>query len=252
MKFKEYISEHHAFTMEDLLRSADSQASAKQQLKLALASGSIERVRRGLFVSHAGRFEGAGVDPYEVVTALDPDAVLSYHSALEAHGIAHNVGFECRFRTDAAKTAFSYKNVRYIPHAAEAGVLTRRIRASAFGSALVTSREQTIFDCLKHPEWSGGIEEAVRSLSALSYIDVALIAKLAEEDSASMAARVGWLLDAKSEQWRVRPEVLERLLAASRGVVSKLDKGSTATRGWSRKWNMRLPESVEEVKSWIL
>lgn len=251
MKFKEYISKHHVFTTEGLLRSVDSEASAKQQLKLALASGSIERVRRGLYASHAGRFEGAGVDPYEVVAALDPDAVLSYHSALEAHGVAHNVGFECRFRTDAARTAFSYKGVRYTPHPAETDVLTQRVRASAFGSAFVASREQTIFDCLKHPEWSGGIEEAVRSLSALPYVDFALVAKLAEEDSASMAARVGWLLDAKSGQWRVSSDALQGLLAASKGVVSKLDKNSTVTRGWLRKWNMRLPESGEEVRSWI-
>ena len=53
MKFREYISSHHVFATEDLLRGA------------------------GPYASYAGRFEGAGVDPYEVATALDPDAVLS-------------------------------------------------------------------------------------------------------------------------------------------------------------------------------
>lgn len=250
MKFTEYIGSHHVFATEALLAAADSSGAAKQQLKEAVASGSVERVRRGLYVSNSGRFEGAGVDPYEVVAALDPDAVLSYHSALEAHGVAHNVGFECRFRTTAARSPFSFSGTRYIPHPADSTIPTQRVRGRAFGSVLVTTREQTLFDCLKHPEWAGGLEEAVRSLSALPYLDAGRAAELALADSASMAARVGWLLEAKRGAWRVPAEVIERLRRASAGTVSKLDKGAAATRGWSGEWNMRLPETLEEVLSW--
>ena len=250
MKFSEYIRSHHVFTVEDLLAASDSPAAAKQQLKEAAASGSVERVRRGLYASNSGRFEGAGVDPYEVVAALDAGAILSYHSALEAHGVAHNVGFECRFRTDAARSPFSFRSMRYVPHPAGADVLSQRLRGRAFGSVLVTTREQTLFDCLKHPEWAGGIEEAVRSLSAMPYLDAEKAADLALADSASMAARAGWLLAARSEAWRVPEGVIERLREASAGTVSKLNKRATATRGWSREWNMRLPESEEEVASW--
>ena len=99
MKFTEYIHSHHVFAVEGLLAASDSPAAARQQLKDAVCSGAVERVRRGLYASNSGRYEGTGVDPYEVVAALDAETVLSYHSALEAHGVAHNVGFECRFRT---------------------------------------------------------------------------------------------------------------------------------------------------------
>lgn len=250
MKFTEYIRSHHVFAVEDLLAASDSPAAARQQLKDAVSSGAVERVRRGLYASNSGSFEGAGVDPYEVVAALDAEAVLSYHSALEAHGVAHSVGFECRFRTESARSPFVFRGVRYVPHPADAGALSQAVRGKAFGSVLVTTREQTLFDSLKHPEWAGGIEEAVRSLSALPYLDAEKAAALALADSASMAARVGWLLEAKSEAWHVPEDVLERLRKASAGTVSKLDKRSAATRGWSREWNMRLPESAEEVASW--
>ena len=250
MKFSEYIHSHHVFTVEGLLAASDSRAAARQQLKKAVASGAVERVRRGLYASNSGRYEGAGVDPYEVVAALDAGAVLSYHSALEAHGVAHNVGFECRFRTDAARSPFTFHGVRYVPHPAEAGTLSQRVRGRAFGSVLVTTREQTLFDCLKHPEWAGGVEEAVRSLSALPSLDAERAASLALSDGASLAARTGWLLAARSEAWRVPEGVLERRRKASAGTVSKLDKRAAATRGWSREWNMRLPEGAEEVASW--
>lgn len=71
----------------------------------------------------------------------------------------------------------------------------------------------------------------MRSLSALPYLDAEKAAEITLADSASMAARVGWLLEAKSEVWRVPEDVLERLRKASAGTVSKLDKRAAATRG---------------------
>lgn len=251
MKFSKYIATNHVFTVDVLLQNVDSENSARKQLKLALASGAVERVRRGLYVSNAGRFEGSVADPYEIIASLDHHAVLSYHTALEALGVAHNVGFECRFRTSAVRSPFSFEGLSYLPHASDSETLTQRIRGKAFGSILCTSREQTIIDCLKHPEWSGGIEETLRSLSAFPYIDSALVARLAARDSASMAARVGWLLDAKAGRWRVPDSVLDALLQKSRGVIAKLDKRSSTSRGWSRKWGMTLPDANEEVESWI-
>ena len=252
MKFSEYINEHHVFSTKELLEEADSKAAAKQQLKEAVAKGTVTRVRRGLYVSNAPRFAGSGVNPYEIVSALDPNAVLSYHSALEAHGIAHNVGFECHFRTDMAKSPFSFGGIRYRPHPAREGTLRQRVRGRALGPVYVTTREQTAFDCLKHPEWSGGIEETIRSLSALPYLDAGKAAELALSDSASMAARVGWLLEAKSEEWRVPPETVELLRTASAKVTSKLDKKAPSNFGWSKKWNMCLPDAEEKVVSWVM
>lgn len=252
MKFTEYINTHHVFTVEDLFDAASSKAAAKQQLKLAMASGTVERVRRGLYVSKAGGFANKGTDPFEVIAAFDPNAILSYHSALEAHGVAHNVGFEHRFRTGEARSPFAYRDIRYVPHPVSEGVLKQRVRSRTFGSLFVTTREQTVFDCLKHPEWAGGIEEAIRSLSMLPYLDAAQAAALALSDSASMAARVGWLFQMRKDDWRVPEDVIDQLRMASAKTVSKLDKNASATRGWSKAWNMRLPEAEEEVASWAL
>ena len=218
---------------------------------MALASGTVERVRRGLYVSNAPVFESKVPDPYEVVVALDDDAVLSYHSALEALGVAHNVSFACHFRSNVVRSSFSYDGVAYLPHDDKKAVLTQKIRGRAFGSVLCTTREQTFFDCLKHPEWSGGIEEVVRSLSAFAYVDTVVLANLALADSASMAARVGWLLDAKSTAWKVPESVLRDLLEASQGVKSKFNKRSIAAGGWSSKWSMVLPDAEEEMMAWI-
>jgi predicted transcriptional regulator of viral defense system len=250
MKFSEYISHNQVFTTENLLSEADSRASAKQQLKLAAASGAVKKVRRGLYVSNYGRFEDVQVDPFVIVAALDPNAVISYHSALEAHGVAHNVGFECHFRTDVAKTAFTYEGVTFVPHAKGNFVHVQRARNKSFQCIKVTTREQTIIDCFKYPEFSGGIEEVVRSLSAFPYINIATLMELLKHESASVCARVGLLLQLKQQSWRVQDDCLQALHAASSNVVSRLDKKQEQTRGWCAAWNITLPESLEEVGSW--
>lgn len=90
----------------------------------------------------------------------------------------------------------------------------------------------------------------MQSLSALPYLDADQAASPAIADSASMAARVGWLLEAKSGEWRIPADVIDRLRRASAGTVSKFDKRAAAARGWSSRWNMRLPETEEEIASW--
>ena len=114
MNFKEYIETHQVFTVDDLCPVA-SKASAKTLLRRALDAGEVERARRGLYVSKTGKFSGESPDPFRVLAAVDPEAVVSYHSALAAHGVAHNVSFECTFRSQTVRTPFEYGGVLYVP-----------------------------------------------------------------------------------------------------------------------------------------
>ncbi len=45
MKFTEYISSHHVFRTRELLASCDSPSSAEEQLRVAIKSGKVERIR---------------------------------------------------------------------------------------------------------------------------------------------------------------------------------------------------------------
>ena len=123
MKFTEYISTHQVFTTSSLMESMDSPSAAEEQLRLAVRTGKVERVRRGLLVSNQGRFEGVPVDPSAVVAALDGDAIVSYHSALELYGVAHNVSFSFQFRSDTTRRAFTFRGVAYEPVGHVGGIM---------------------------------------------------------------------------------------------------------------------------------
>lgn len=241
------------FSVEQLRAGADiSESSVHMTLVRAVESALVERVRRGLYVSRVGRFARMGVDSFEVVAALDETAVLSFHSALEAQGVAHNVSSTCRFRTSKVKAAFQYDGVSYIPYAPDCDIETQRIRSKDGVQLLVTSREQTIVDCLSYPDRSGGIEEVLKSLSLFPYVNVDQLESIASNGSASLAARIGWLLSKKVDDWRVAQASLEHFEALAQGGPFKLDKRSAKSCGWSKSWKLCLPDTEKEVESWIL
>lgn len=250
MKFKEYIETHQVFTVDDAY-SVASRASARTLLGRALDSGRIERVRRGVYVSKTGKFAGESPDPFRVLSTVDPNAVVSYHSALVAHGVAHSVSFECTFRSNAIRTPFEYGGVRYVPFDDGDRPLTQTVRARAYGSAIATTREQTLVDSLTRPARSGGSEEAVRSCSAFPYVDSETLLALLRKSPAAVAARIGWLLEAKAADWNVSESMLEELESLLGRGPARLDPSARENRGWVGRWKLYLPEEESEVRAWI-
>ncbi len=60
-----------------------------ENLQNAVARGHTYRVKRGLYASNLGVFRDRVPNVYLVAAKAAPDAAVSHHSALEAHGVAH-------------------------------------------------------------------------------------------------------------------------------------------------------------------
>lgn len=253
MKFRDYIDSTHVFTSSQLASSCElSESSIKTTLRRAIDTGQIERVRRGVYVSKSGQFVQVDIDSFELVSAIDTNAVLSFHSALEVHGVAHNVSGVCQFRSSVIKSPFIYSGISYVPFSSDARIETQTVRGRGRLRVNTTSREQTIVDCLTHPDRCGGIEEALTSISLFPYIDVETLRGLVSTQSASLAARVGWLLEQKTSEWRIPPEALTALETMAKGGPFRLDKNAKRSRGWSSRWGLCLPEEEEEIRQWLL
>ena len=235
----------------DRLYSIAAKESAHTQLQRALKADEIERVQRGTHVSKTGKFLGETPDPFLVATTVDPEVVISYHSALVAHGVAHNVGFECSFRSTKIHAPFEYGGVRYIPFNTGDNPQTQVMRSKSSGMVRVTTREQTLVDCLEHPGRADGMEETVRSCSAFPYLDAESLLEILSSTPTAVVARTGWLLEVKQDAWGVVGGILTALEGRLRRGPSKLDPKSQETSGWNRRWKLYLPESEEEILSWI-
>jgi predicted transcriptional regulator of viral defense system len=98
MKLRTFFRTHPVFTVEDFagfLSSDETHNLRTQESLLAyhVKAGNIVRVRRGLYASvpPGASPENFPIDPFLLAARISKEAVLAYHTALEAHGKAYSV-----------------------------------------------------------------------------------------------------------------------------------------------------------------
>ncbi|MDR1712824.1 MAG: hypothetical protein LBR39_01520 [Coriobacteriales bacterium] len=265
MAIQEYINTHQVFNIADL-RSGNSLSTTNLNLlSRAVANGKLERVRKGLYVSKTGRFEGAVAEPYDVAMAAVDDAVFCCLSALQLHGVLHNTIYWTQFYTRHHLPVFSYEGQRYIPiYNKRQNIDLDRVMTLRGGSYPVTSREQTVLDCLSNVNRAAGAENLLRSVGGFAYLDVAQLLNLAASYSAGTRARLGWLLSVNKQIWKVSDTQLLKLqtsigagpyyfgskpTASAAGSIAQSEAAPKTT--WQPTWRLYLPTEEEEMTAWL-
>jgi predicted transcriptional regulator of viral defense system len=213
----------------------------------------VDKVRRGLYVSKAGRFAGVAADPLDVAVAVAPDAVFCYTSALTLLGAAHNIGRRVRFIAASAVKRFTYDGVDYAPcRATGARLAPLSVLTPAGRSYSVTSQEQTLIDCLTHVAAAGGPDNLLHSLAGLTRLDGTLAAGVAASAAHSVRARLGWILETKREDWRVPDDALASLVESlGTGPYYFWSAAAPRDRYWVKRWRLYLPAPEQEMASWL-
>lgn len=253
--FSEYINTHHVFTTKDIIAVSGNPQAANVLLHSALKRGKVERVRRGVYVSRTGVFAAEPPNPFGIVLAADPDAVLVYHSAFVAWGVAHNLLRRYPFRSSCLREAFAYGGIDYkpLPYRKPLDVERRAVTPER-RTACVTSKEQTLVDALSAPEYCGGMEEVVRACTQFAYLDSARLLDIVRDVPHAVCARVGWLLEQKRADWRIGDDALSELrtLISAGGVrLRPFVPGSHDAVWVDREWNLTFPLPRREVQSWV-
>lgn len=162
-----------------------------------------EKIRKGMYHLKASSDSKRPPNRYIVATKLAPDAVLCYHSALELHGIAHQVFYTVFVHSSKRFNPFTYKNVTY--HHVE-------LKAPDFDvteltihgrKVKITSLERTLLDCIHNLRFSGGWEEFYNSIN--TQIEIDLIRVFTDTfhlyNSKSTYRKIGFLIDHMQDTW---------------------------------------------------
>lgn len=226
MTVLDFFAAHPVFTREEFdqflrRRGVNSARTAESHLLRYLAAGRIGRVKRGVYFA-TGPGETAGrtsLDYLLIASRLAPDAVLAYHTALEAHGHAQSIFERLFFLTVSKGKPLSFRGRSFVPVIPSASL---RRKKKAFISCTeverqglscrVTSVERTLVDVLDRPDLSGGLEECWRSLAGIPMFDLHIVLQYVRLcDQATLAAKVGFFLEQHRETLGVPSETLERL-----------------------------------------
>jgi predicted transcriptional regulator of viral defense system len=255
----DFFSAHPVFTRGEFAgANADGRKASSltidSHLGRYLRAGRIGRVKRGVFfTARPGEtIRSSPVDFLLVASRLAPDAVLGYHTALEAHGYGRSVYERLFFLTQRKVKAVTFRRRVFLPVAPPL-VLQRERHPHTFTVEVergglpcrVTSLERTAVDVLDRPDLSGGLEEAWRSLAAIPLLDLrAVLDYVHLRNLATLAAKVGLFLERHKENFSVPARVLDDLQSLRPRAPHYVDR--SARGKLVAAWNLIVPTVLLE------
>ena len=217
-----FLEAREVFTLDEFMTAVDpgvSERTRETNLRNAVKREQARRLARGLYASNVGAFRDKTPNVLLVASKAAPDSVLAYHTALEAHGVAHTPARTVCFLSAKTMTPFTVRGYRFRRVAAKAdrlspSVATTYVTDVRAGDALVsaTTRERTLVDCLARLDLAGGLEELLRSVGSFTTMTSEHVARYsASLGSPTLVARAGWLLDLMSDDWLCDPAPLHEM-----------------------------------------
>ena len=170
MKPLDFFAAHPVFTRAEFATALGNRRPALSRtvdshLGVYLRAGRIGRVKRGVFfaVRPGDAVASAPVDFLLVASRVAPDAVLAYHTALEAHGYEQSVFEQLFFLTQLKVKPVTFRGRAFVPVASPQALQRQRLSDTSTVELerrglmfRATSVERTAVDVLDRPDLAGG------------------------------------------------------------------------------------------------
>lgn len=150
----------------------------------------IKRIEKGKYIltDHWNN-----LDIYEIVPEIYTPSYLAFWNALHFHKMTEQVPRKIFMITTKRKQSIELQNqkIQYI-------TLKKKFffGYERYGKTIVSNPEKTIIDCLKHPEYAGGIPHIYEATPTTLNIPK-IIHYCIKTKSSTIASRLGYILDQK-------------------------------------------------------
>lgn len=259
MKLRAFFRTHPVFTVEDFagflsLDGTHNRRTQESLLSYHVKAGNIVRVRRGLYASvpPGASPENFPVDPFLLAARISKDAILAYHTALEAHGKAYSVYEHFTYLVSKPKPLISFRS--YLFKGVRFPVALLRKEAESFDvvksdrsgmSICITGLERTFVDVLNRPDLSGSWEEIWRSLETVEYFDLDKVTEYTSLlGNATTAAKVGFFLEQHRESLMVEDIHLKTFRDLRPRRPHYMERSRRRSGRFVSAWNLVVPEEI--------
>lgn len=235
------------FSLNDVIQAMGMTRSAAASALLRWQrQGIIQMVRRDMYAVTDNATGNALSDKYEIATRLSSTSFVGWHSALEFHGLAHQVFFTTYVGSSSRFNPFSFGGVDYccckpaFMPTPENGVIT------PVGNPYVrvTDLERTIVECCDQLDKAGGVEELQHCLEGIAVLDeTRLLCYLAAVGKAVVYQKVGFMLETNCPQAHVSEAFFETCREKSALHTKHLTSDGHSDKFVAR-WRLYVPHSL--------
>ncbi len=243
MKTYEKLLQLGVFTICDVDAFYGNRNSAATAVKSLLKRGLVTRVKKNLYVCNDLENRTPVADKFKIGSCITKGAYISHHSALEFHGIAHQLFFEIYVSSRFVFKAFEFGGItyRYVASKTEEGVESY----STNRGVRVTSLERAVIDCIKDLDKSGGLEELLQCLRLITFLDDAKLMKyLTIYDIQFLYQKTGYILEYFKEDLKLRSSFFEfcqkNIIKSKRYLTYKGDNNLS----YNLKWRLVVPKDM--------
>lgn len=193
------ITSKVVFTRNDILVLFDTPSACRYWLETAIENRLIERIRRDMYAVIDLTTGSVYASKFLIGSCISDSSYISYHAALEYHGLANQV-YTTLYVSDSTKfRSFEYADVRYEYIASHNPGWIDHINHGAI--LRVTSKERTIIDCMDVLKYAGGIEEVVHALDVVKNLkEHYLLEVLKQYGNKRLYQKAGYLLSMFKEE----------------------------------------------------
>jgi len=259
VKTADLLATHPVFSLDEAVKElapSGGRARAIERLKYHRETGRLKLVAREIYavVPPGLSPEEFRPDLFLVASAVRPEGVFAYHSALELLGAAHSMWRACTLYTTLRRRPLTVDGakVRFLEHpkalrwAQDQQLGTRKVERR--GRLLrTTGPERTLVEGFHRPSLVGGPEELVRSASGFSTLDLDLLERVLNRYRAkNLWSAIGWFLERHQQAFHVPADFLNRCAQYRPRSPQYLERGNRQGTLVPR-WNLILPKSLLQL-----
>jgi predicted transcriptional regulator of viral defense system len=266
----EFFNKFQVFRLEDLnefILSKEPEKTIDANTRNNLLAHYIKqkrlvRIRREIYqvIPLGESSEYYAIDPYLLASKLTDDAILSHHTALEAHAKAYSIFNTCNYWTKKEiRHPFEFQGLKF-KSVQQPKILIEK-KQENFGIKLIYRKDQplrvtsfgrTLVDVIERPKLVGGWEEIWRSLAAIDYFDIDEIFHYCSLlENATTFAKVGFYLEQNQKKLAVTNQELEKFSKFIPQSPHYMERTRTKNKSGTliKRWNLIVPGKLLE-ESW--
>jgi predicted transcriptional regulator of viral defense system len=242
---KSYLEEFHnrkLFRFKEIATLIGNENTAKDLLHNYKKKKLLCQIRRDLYAVTDLATKECAATKFEIGSNITSSSYISYHTALEYHGIAHQQFYDLYVSSEGRFTNFKFNEINYLHCASpiKSGVYSPNLDSLI----KVTDIERTMIDCIDRIDRAGGLEELIHSISLTTYLNEDKLKQYTDEFSkVFLYQKVGFILSYFQQQ----AQISDHFILHCKKHIGKSVRYLTTreeSRLFFKEWNLCAPENI--------